>query len=108
MVMKYAFCDESGAFGFDFENESVSTHFLIAAIIIDEDKLQSVLSGAEEIRKKHFQTGEMKSSKIGNNMGRRIKVLHDLMKLDFNDSLSVRCALAWGWQNIGDRQACWK
>lgn len=89
MVRKYAFCDESGAFGFDFEKENVSTHFLIAAIIIDEEKLSSVLSGAEEIRKQHFQKGEMKSSKIGNNMSRRIRVLDDLMKLDFNIYLFV-------------------
>lgn len=30
--MLYAFCDEFGAFGFDFEKDNVSSHFIIAAI----------------------------------------------------------------------------
>lgn len=38
----YAFTDESGAFGWDLENENVSTHFLITAILVEESDLYSL------------------------------------------------------------------
>ena len=34
MELVYAFTDEYGAFGWDIQNPSVSTHFIITAIII--------------------------------------------------------------------------
>ena len=36
---KYAFIDEFGAFGYDFENPGCTTHFLIGAVIVDERNL---------------------------------------------------------------------
>lgn len=87
--MQYAFCDEFGSYGYRFDKENVSTHFLIAAIIVDESDLETVKTGAEEIRKSYFQTGEMKSSKIGNNHVRRRIILERLKKLPFNIYLFV-------------------
>ena len=74
----YAFTDESGAFGWDIENPNVSTHFIITAIIVKESDLESFTQQAEALRKKHFQTGEIKSSNIGNHHARRLRVLADL------------------------------
>lgn len=37
MSSKYAFIDEFGSFGFKFEDEGCSTHFIITAIIVDKD-----------------------------------------------------------------------
>ena len=80
----YAFTDESGAFGWDLENENVSTHFLITAILVEESDLYSLKTSVEAIRKKYFQTGEMKSSHVGKNHKRRIRILADLLPLPFS------------------------
>ena len=84
MERVYAFTDESGAFGWDFNNRSVSTHFIITAILVKEDERIALNDAVEAVRKKHFQTGEMKSSHVGPNHSRRIRVLNDLMDLPFN------------------------
>jgi hypothetical protein len=81
---KYAFIDEFGAFGYEFDNPGCATHFIIGAIIIDENNLSLVADGVESIRKKYFQQGEIKSSKIGRNHKRRISILNDLKQLPFH------------------------
>ena len=80
----YAFTDEYGAFGWNITNPSVSTHFIITAIIVKESDLEDYKRAAEEVRKKHFQTGEIKSTKVGKDHLRRLKVLADLDALPFN------------------------
>lgn len=79
----YAFTDESGAFGWDLDNPNVSTHFIITAIIVDEKKLESLRVAVESIRQKYFQTGEMKSSRVGKNHSRRKRILAELLPLPF-------------------------
>lgn len=81
--MQYAFCDEFGAFGYSFDKPGVSTHFIITAIIVNEEDLSSLRVSVENIRKKHFQTGEMKSSHLKNNHSRIRKILDDLIPLPF-------------------------
>ncbi len=39
MERVYAFTDEYGAFGWDIDNPSVSTHFIITAVIVKESNL---------------------------------------------------------------------
>jgi hypothetical protein len=79
-----AFIDEFGNFGYNFEKPNVSTHFIVSSILVNRDDISSLEDNIEPIRKKHFQTGEMKSSKIGKNDDRRIRVLKDLSELDFH------------------------
>ena len=81
---KYAFVDEFGAFGFDFEKEGCTTHFIITAIIVDEDDLENVSIKLETIRRRYFQSGEIKSSKIGKKHQRRIAILNDIKDLPFH------------------------
>lgn len=81
---KYAFVDEFGAFGYDFTNAGCTSHFIISAIIVDESDLDIVANGVEVIRKKYFQQGEIKSSKIGRNHNRRVGVLNELKQLPFH------------------------
>ena len=83
MELVYAFTDEYGAFGWDIDNPSVSTHFIITAIIVKESDLDIFAQKAEAIRKKHFQTGEIKSSKIGKDHKRRLRILTDLQDVPF-------------------------
>lgn len=79
----YAFTDESGAFGWDLDNPSVSKYFIISSIIVRESNLEQMRASVEAIRKRFFQTGEMKSSHIGKNYDRRKRILADLLPLPF-------------------------
>lgn len=81
MERMYAFTDEYGSFGYDLENPSVSTHYIITAIIVAESNLEDFTKGAEAIRQRYFQSGEIKSSKVGSKHGRRIKILNDISSL---------------------------
>lgn len=84
MERVYAFIDESGAFGWELDNINVSTHFIITAIIVKESAVDHLRTEAELLRKKHFQTGEIKSSNIGKNQNRRKRILADFLSLPFN------------------------
>ena len=84
MAHVHAFIDEYGAFGWEINNPSVSTHFIITAIIVKDSELQLFEEKAEDLRKKYFQTSEIKSSKIGKNHSRRLKILADLQDIPFH------------------------
>lgn len=78
----YAFTDEYGAFGYELDNPSVSTHFIITAVIVKESDLTAYEEGAEAIRKKYFQTGEIKSSRLGpDKHPRRMMILKEIAAL---------------------------
>lgn len=78
-----AFTDESGNSGLDFNKQDVSSHFIVTAIIVEEEFAKEIFNQVEQIRKKYFQTGEMKSSSIGKSHHRRISLLNELLKLNF-------------------------
>lgn len=86
-----AFVDECGNFGFNFETKTSSKtdgpslYYIVCAVVVKNENISSLESETEEIRKNNgFQTGEMKSSKIGKNHKRRRKLLADLLTLDFS------------------------
>ena len=82
MGKKIAFSDEYGNNSFKFETQG--SHFIVATIIAKPEKLAELEAGVDEIRRKHkFQTGELKSSKVGKNYQRRIRILKDIAELDF-------------------------
>ena len=83
MNTKYAYIDEFGAFGYNFDNEGCSTHFIVTAIIVDENDISSVKNGADAIRNKFFPNGEIKSSRIGKDHKKRITILNELKNLPF-------------------------
>lgn len=76
-----AFADEFGNNSFDFPTQG--THFIVASVIIPRDKKAEVEQQIEVIRKKYFQTGEMKSKGIGKNNNRRKQILSEILKVDF-------------------------
>lgn len=82
MKQVIAFADEFGNNSFKFKTES--THFIIAAIIVNYDDLPEFYEKVEQIRKKYFQTGEIKSSKIKDNHKRRELILNEIVELKFN------------------------
>ena len=80
----YAFTDEYGNYGWDLDKSGVSSVFIISSIIVNECDLKTLRIQGEEIRKKYFQSGEMKSSGISRNHNRRKKILEELLTLPFN------------------------
>ncbi len=81
---KMVFVAEAGNNSFDFDNDS--THFILAAIIIEKDKKAQLTIEIDEIRKKYFQKkpqSEIKSAKVGQDDDLRKRILTDLLALDF-------------------------
>lgn len=76
-----AFADEFGNNSFDFSQQG--THFIVASVILEDGNLTTLTDQLEMIRKKHFQTGEIKSNKVGSNHNRRLIILQEILKLDF-------------------------
>lgn len=83
MNKKYAFTDEAGNSSFNFLATDVSSHFIVTSIIVDENDLNIVIDSVEKVRKKYFQTGEMKSSAVGKNHSRRCKIINALNDIDY-------------------------
>jgi biotin operon repressor len=81
----YAFIDESGSPDLNTEKPGNRRHYIICAIKIIEDELQSLTDSVEDIRKRHFQTGEIKSSSVSQKKGsRRARILTDIQSLNFS------------------------
>ena len=80
---KFAFVDEYGTNSLEIDKEGVSSHFIVCAIIIEESRLEETELHFENVRKRHFQAGEMKSSGIGTNHKRRLAVIKELVSAEF-------------------------
>ena len=81
--MKYAYIDEYGAFGFKFEDPGCTASMILTAVLVDDKDVSDIEKGAEEISKKYFGDGEMKSKSIGKNHQRRLRILNDIVKMPF-------------------------
>lgn len=82
MERLHVFVDEYGDPHLDIGKPGVSSTYIVAALCVRERELERTTAQAEEIRKKFFQSGEMKSSSIGAKQGRRLHVVRALSKLD--------------------------
>jgi len=78
-----AFIDECGNFGFAFDKQNVSSHYIVCAVIVDNNKITEIENKISEIQKVYFNSKEMKSSSIGQNNSRRAKLIGELINLDF-------------------------
>ena len=79
----FAYIDESGNSDLDAMKEGASNYFIVSAVIVSVTKERKLAQDAGAIRKKYFQSGEIKSSSVGNNKSRRAKILNAINKLDF-------------------------
>ena len=79
----FAFVDESGSHGWDFDKDGNSRFFVVTAIIVESDDVANLREEVEKVRKQFFQTGEIKSSKIGKNNNRRKNILNAVIPLPF-------------------------
>lgn len=78
-----AFVDESGNNSFKFDSQG--SHFVVATVICNSEKIQDLEKQVDLIRQNNnFQTGEIKSSGVGSNHKRRIKILNDIVELEIS------------------------
>ena len=79
-----AYIDESGNFGFDFQKDGVSTHYVVCAVVVNNTNALEIERKVDELRLNNFGQSEMKSSLIGSHHPRRAKILTELLLLDFS------------------------
>ncbi len=80
----HAFIDESGDTGLDLSKAGTSHLYVVAAVIVRPNSLISLRDAVKKVRKTHFQTGEMKSVKVGDKHTRRLRILDDVRELPFH------------------------
>ncbi|MCB9600827.1 MAG: DUF3800 domain-containing protein [Sandaracinus sp.] len=78
-----AFVDESGDPNLDVAAGGTS-HFAICAVCVADEELASFRTAAEALRKRYFQTGEIKSSTVGTkNRKRRLEILRAMADVGY-------------------------
>lgn len=87
MQPKYkVYIDEFGAYGFSPKAQNQTSHFILVAVIVQDEDCDGLEESVEEIRRKYFQSGEIKSSSLkGNENGHRRRriILSKLIGLPF-------------------------
>lgn len=78
----HVFVDESGDEHLSIDR-GASSRYVLSAICVQHDKLDGFIQAADEIRRFYFQSGEIKSSKVGSDTRRRSLVLGRLCELEF-------------------------
>lgn len=76
----YAFVDESGNHDLETSKQGSSGFFVVCSVLVAESGLERAYERAEALRMRHFQTGEIKSSKV-KDTERRVRILSDLAEL---------------------------
>ncbi|MDR7078110.1 hypothetical protein J2Y03_003160 [Neobacillus niacini] len=79
--IQYAFINEFGHYGFDFNQPETSTHFVIASILVKGSDKEILEQEVEKIKLKHFQTEEFDERKLDDTL--RMEILQDLKDLPF-------------------------
>lgn len=79
----YCYLDEFGSFGFDLAKTDVSSHFIVGGPIVAEGACDRVTASLEEVAAQHFGGGIIKSKNVGADDDRRIRILRDMLALDF-------------------------
>ncbi|WP_437981584.1 DUF3800 domain-containing protein [Sorangium sp. So ce117] len=86
----HAFADEYGDTNLATEKSGVTDFFIVTAILIEDHSVETLRTAVNEIRRSKFGNGEMKSSSIGSDDVRRIKVLEAATALPYKSySLAV-------------------
>lgn len=82
-TQKIAFIDAYGNHDLETTKSGASTHFIISAVIVEKSKLPEVIEQAENIRKKYFQNGEIKSSTVSKKQhSKRLSIIEDISQLE--------------------------
>jgi hypothetical protein len=81
MPSVHAFVDEYGDTSIAVEKSGVTSFFIVTAVLVSED-VEVQRAHAETLRRKFFQTGEMKSSGVGADDERRLRILEEISSLN--------------------------
>lgn len=81
MEPKYVFIDESGDPNL---NEKASSHFIISAVIVSKSEIDTFNKELDNVIKRFFPNGELKSNKIGVKFNRRERILKEIQPINFN------------------------
>ncbi|OIK16166.1 hypothetical protein BIV60_05870 [Bacillus sp. MUM 116] len=79
--IQYAFFNEYGDYGFDFDNIDTSTHFMITAILVKDSDKECLEEEIEKILEKYFQNKDYGFSQIKNQPDLLLKILIELNEL---------------------------
>ncbi|MDD4951456.1 MAG: DUF3800 domain-containing protein [Desulfovibrionaceae bacterium] len=80
---RYVFVDESGDTSIHTQKKGVSNYYVATAIIVEGNQLEEVRNNSKKIINLNFQNNVMKSSRIGNDVKKRKKLLQELSNLKF-------------------------
>lgn len=81
--IRHIFIDESGDTSIQIQKQGVSNRYILVAVIVGESSVKAVETAARKISKLNFSGAEIKSSKVGNNINRRRRILSQLSTTDF-------------------------
>lgn len=84
MERMYAFTASSGNYGYEFDREGVSTHFIVTAVMIPESKLGQMKVQAEEVLSAYFPGEDKKTLSFSLSHPVRCGILEELLSTDFN------------------------
>ncbi len=79
----WAFIDEYGNPNLAVEVDGVSQYFIVTAVVVKAADLPALRTQLDDVRKRIFQTGEMKASGLSKNRDRWVKTLDALAGLPF-------------------------
>jgi hypothetical protein len=77
---KFAFIDESGDPSINIHKMGVSSHYVVAAVIVNEVDLDLVKQHATKVQQKYFPNGQLKSSHV-TDLTRRLRILGELLEV---------------------------
>jgi len=73
----FAFVDESGDPNLEVQKEGVSSHYVVVAVVLKKEQLDTAKGIVRKVRAEHFSGAEIKSSSVGPNYERRLRILAD-------------------------------
>lgn len=80
---KVCYFDESGNSGLDFSKSGNSSHFILGGVIVKDSDCASLQVLREKISAKYFSGNEIKSSNVGKDDERRLRILSELLEGDY-------------------------
>ncbi len=104
----HIYVDESGTTDLTIDSDN-SEYYVIVALLISDSKLLEYEIKAKEIVIKHAGEGELKSSSVGNNISRRMRILEDIKNSDFRYySLIVNKSEIWKESGLQYKKVIYK
>ncbi len=82
--MKHVYVDESGSPHINEEGRYTNDHYVICAIVAEEEHHNSRISSSRDIVSRHAGAGELKSSNVGSAFNRRKQILIDIFREEIN------------------------